>query len=74
MALSPDDRRLAAALRAWHRRGHDDAFKQRPTAVETARIRHGHAAATTYAHGWRLGTQARTEHDDGSALRRRIKP
>jgi hypothetical protein len=74
MALSPADRRLAAALRAWHVRGHEDAFKHRPSAIETARTRHGEAAASGYARGWRIGTQARIDHDDGSSLRRRIKP
>ena len=43
------------ALRAWRHRGLDDAFAHRPSAVETARSRHGELAAIAYLQGWKMG-------------------
>lgn len=58
----------ADAVRGWRKRGRDDAFARRPSAVAVARGRHGEKAARAYLAGWRLGEQARAEHDAGQRV------
>ena len=52
-----------ATLNAWRLRGRGDAFAHRPSAIETARARHGEKAAEAYLAGWRIGARARGDHD-----------